>query len=67
MKIYLVMEYNSPYAIFDNIDSAIEMCVTYIEKYKTPPSTFSIYEYEMNGKQTIPTYVWSSWWYGRGE
>ena len=64
-SIFLVMRYNYPYMIFDDLDKAIDHCTRYKEKHGKDDTNLRIDEYEMNGAEKHSSYVWSSWWHGK--
>ena len=59
-KIYLVMLYNYPYAIFKNSADAVNFCKEYVFKFGSSP--MAVDEYELNGRKTKDNMIWANWW-----
>lgn len=63
MKLYLVMAWNYPDRIFDNIDKAIDYCKDFAKR--DGRANHRIDEYELNDIENKT--VWNCYWWGPGE
>jgi hypothetical protein len=58
-KVYLVMMFNYPYAIFENMNDAINSCKEHVQKFG--PRPMFVQAYTINGTQN-GNITWANWW-----